>query len=145
MLCGIIPRSGSERKYAPGVAARMLKLEGYRRNRTGLMKERAVTISTYAETNISPEAAEAVGYAACRVLPSGETAGLRQMITTVGLIVGIGPDEYRTRFCYPDAASALDAIQSWDGQGDPPGPWIKEKPCGRPNPEFQGIPIAQPR
>lgn len=104
-----------------------------------------MTHDPYAVTNLSPEAAEAVGYAACRVLASGETAGLRQMITTVGLMVGIGPDEYRTRFCYPDAASAFEAIQRWDGHGDPPGPWIKEKPCGRRNPEFHGIPIAQPR
>ena len=87
--------------------------------------------------------AEAQGYYCCKQLPTGEIAGLHDMLFTVGLMVGIRQHEYRTRFCYPDRASARLAIMSWNGDGDPPGPWIKEKPVGRQNPLFQGIPITQ--
>ena len=53
---------------------------------------------------------------------------------------------YRTRFCYPTRAQAQEALVAWDGQGDPPGAWIKEKGPGveRSNPNrahFQDIPL----
>lgn len=87
---------------------------------------------------------EAIGYERVRVLPNGETAGLLRMIFTVGLVVGLDEFGYRTRFCYPDFNDAAAALESWDGIGDPPGPWIKEKGRGaeRLNPStFKGIPI----
>lgn len=82
------------------------------------------------DTRLSPqltaEQAEALGYRPARVLPSGECAGVMRMLYTYGLFVGLGAF-YRTRFCYPDKASAEAALAAWDGRGDPPGPWIKEK------------------
>lgn len=46
---------------------------------------------------------------------------------------------YRRRFCYAPGGDALRAAVKWDGEGDPPGPWIKEKspppgPADRLNP-----------
>src|SRR5262245_21825543 len=61
------------------------------------------------------------------LLESGEYASLQRMFYTTGLMVGRDETGYRTRFCYPDDASALEALLSWDGRGDPPGPWLKEK------------------
>lgn len=81
-------------------------------------------------------------YLVARVLPSGELAALRVMLFTVGLCVGLEPWGVRTRFCYPDFPSALQAIMGWDGRGDPPGPWIKQKPEDRVNPTFAGVPIS---
>lgn len=33
---------------------------------------------------------------------------------------------YERGFCFPQDGSAIEAAQSWDGEGDPEGPWIKE-------------------
>jgi hypothetical protein len=63
------------------------------------------------------------------------------------LCVGLDEIGYRTRFCYPDFLSASLALSQWDGRGDPPGPWIKEKGVReRNNPQsFKRIPIRTPK
>lgn len=81
-----------------------------------------------------------------RTLPTGVRIGIQNMIYTVALVVGIDAQgHYERRFCFPDWTSALEARNTWDGEGDPPGPWIKEKPSGRPNPNLRGIPIVAER
>ena len=60
-------------------------------------------------------------------LATGEWAGVQKFLFTYGLMVGLDMFGYRTRFCYPTEAEALDALLQWDGRGDPDGPWIKEK------------------
>ena len=89
----------------------------------------------------------ALGYAHPRKLPSGEWAAALDFLFTTGLVVGIEELGYRTRFCYPTNAQARAALMVWDGQADPPGPWIKEKGPGvdRSNPNrahFQDIPLV---
>jgi hypothetical protein len=82
------------------------------------------------------------GYLCVHKLPTGEWAGLAPFIFTTGLCVGLDRSGYRTRFCYKNTRDALAAIVTWDGTGDPPGPWIKEKgPVERTNPNFKDIPI----
>lgn len=76
---------------------------------------------------ISPKEASEMGYAPNRLLPSGELAGVLRMIATYGLFVGLDSSGYRTRFCYPTFTSACLALSCWNGVGNPPGPWIKEK------------------
>ena len=65
---------------------------------------------------------------------------LRRFIFTVGLCTQVQFDElscdYEARYCYPDWGDAIGAIFAWDGQGDPPGNWIKEKASGRLNPSY---------
>ena len=75
---------------------------------------------------LTVEEANKLGYAPARILPSGECAGVSKMLFTVGLLVGLS-DVYRTRFCYPTFVDACEALYAWDGEGDPPGPWVKEK------------------
>lgn len=70
------------------------------------------------------------GYHYVRKLPSGEWAGLMRFLFTTGLVVGLDLEGYRTRFCYTYHEDALQALLEWDGHGDPPGPWIKEKGRG---------------
>jgi len=61
-------------------------------------------------------------------MPTGEWAGLHQFFFTTGLLLGVTDmDAYRIRYCYQDSRQALIALLAWDGQGRPPGPWIKEK------------------
>jgi hypothetical protein len=83
---------------------------------------------------MTADRAEKLGYTDVKMLSNGEFAGVMPMILTVGLFIGIGPISYRTRYCYPDLLSARAAIREWDGVGDPPGPWIKQKPEDRSNP-----------
>lgn len=89
------------------------------------------------------------GYCCPKLLATGEWAALNQYIFTAGLLVGVDEDGYRTRFCYPTMAAAIDALAMWDGHGDPPGPWIKEKGrIERSNPNtsnFAGVRIVTER
>lgn len=86
----------------------------------------------------------ALGYSDVRELETGEIAGLQRMAFTTGLIVGLNDTGYRCRYCYPDIAGARAALNIWNGSGDPPGNWIKQKGLGidRPNTAFRGIRIA---
>jgi hypothetical protein len=76
------------------------------------------------------------GYYRIKPLPGGLWLGLQQMIFTTGLFVIEGELSWRLRFCYERRADAEAALEAWDGQGDPPGPWIKEKGSGRLNPNW---------
>lgn len=48
--------------------------------------------------------------------------------------VCFGPNDWSwidSAFCFPQDGSALVAAETWDGEGDPPGPWIKDATNGR--------------
>ena len=70
-------------------------------------------------------------YSPIRSLPTGVNAGIQDMVYTAGLFVGMDENGYRTRYCYATRAQAEAALNAWDGKGDPPGPWIKQKPEDR--------------
>lgn len=85
------------------------------------------------------------GYQLARRLPTGEVAAIMSMIFTVGLFVGLDETGYRTRFCFPTFTDAALALLEWNGEGDPPGNWIKAKgaPGGdRMNPNIGGVPVV---
>lgn len=73
-----------------------------------------------------------------RMVPGQGLCVLRRFIYTTGLLTHVQIDEtgcnFRLRYCYPDRRDAVEAIRTWDGQGDPPGQWVKEKTSGRPGP-----------
>jgi hypothetical protein len=71
------------------------------------------------------------GYSNLKVLANGELAGVQMFLFTYGLTVGLGFIGYRTRFCYHTKSEAVEALRQWDGTGDPPGLWIKQKPEDR--------------
>lgn len=77
-----------------------------------------------------------LGYLAARQLPSGVWIGVFPQLYTTGLFVGIDRGGYRRRFCFEHFAGAMRACLTWDGEGDPPGDWIKEKPSDRMNPRW---------
>lgn len=69
-----------------------------------------------------------LGYSFPRKLPSGEWAGIQRNLFTYGLVVGLDKTGYRTRFCYSLKTDAVESLEKWDGEGFPPGYWIKQKP-----------------
>ena len=73
----------------------------------------------------------AEGYVRCIKLPNGQVAGLLQMIYTTALCVGLDELGYQRRYCYETKQQATEALDAWDGMGDPPGLWLKEKPSNR--------------
>ena len=75
-------------------------------------------------------------YYRSRQLPDGRWIAVRDMLFTTGLYVDIDEWSWRTRFCFEHAAEAVQALEEWDGTGDPPGMWIKEKPSNRMNPRW---------
>jgi hypothetical protein len=82
-------------------------------------------------------------YVGKRVLPGLGLCGVKHMIYTASLIVGLNEEGYRYRYCYPTLFDALEALRVWDGTGDPPGPWIKLK--GHPDGERLGPGALQPQ
>lgn len=79
-----------------------------------------------------------LGYLAPQKLSDGRWAGVQPMLFTAGLFVGITPLGHEKRYCYARMSDALVALRAWDGVGDPPGPWIKEKPSDRLGPGATG-------
>jgi hypothetical protein len=53
---------------------------------------------------------------------------VHRMIFTTAVTVGVdNKGNYEGRYCYNSFWDATRALKEWDGQGDPPGPWIKYK------------------
>ena len=77
------------------------------------------------------------GYEHARILATGETAGVQRLLMTTALYVGIERWGWRTRYCYGSRAEAEAALAAWDGHGDPPGEWVKQKPEERLNPNLK--------
>jgi len=79
-----------------------------------------------------------------RRVPGRGLCGIQRFIFTCGLLTDLKfyemENDYTARYCYPNEREALRALQAWDGTGDPPGPWIKEKVSGR-----AGTPRSGPR
>lgn len=65
-----------------------------------------------------------------RDLPDGRTITVYQMIFTWRLCIGQTDDDvgYDRAWCYEPRfkADMEDALHTWDGEGDPPGRWLKE-------------------
>lgn len=67
------------------------------------------------------------GYSRLCVI-GGVICGLGRFAFTTGLMVGMTLGEpYSRRYCYEHEVEALVALLTWDGEGHPPGPWIKVK------------------
>ena len=87
-------------------------------------------------TGVTAEQIEDFAYKLPPKLPSGEWAALRPMLYSTGLFLGIVAVGCRTRWCYERTDDVITALAAWDGQGDPPGLWVKQKPEDRLNPAW---------
>ena len=69
---------------------------------------------------------EGLGYTDLRLI-SGKMCGLYRFMFTTGLMVGLDAAGYERRYCFESREDALAALEAWDGEGHPSGPWIKLK------------------
>lgn len=72
------------------------------------------------------------GYLVPKVLPGGRWAAVAPMLFTMAIITGeIGDDSgYQDRWCYHNLISAILALDTWNGSGEPPG-WHRHPSSGR--------------
>lgn len=66
------------------------------------------------------------GFYLVKQLPCGVTA-LRDYLYTTDIVVGIRGSSYLRRYSYDSQELARRALEQWNGQGDPSGPWLKCK------------------
>lgn len=78
------------------------------------------------------------GYLKPRRLPDGRWIAVQRMLYTTGLFVMFDDpiSGWKTRYCYELYSQAARDATVWTGEGDPPGPWIKQKPEDRLNPAW---------
>lgn len=76
---------------------------------------------------VEVQLAKSLGYMAARSCGRQGLCGVRPYLFTGALVVGIDPIMHRGRYCYGTMAEAIAALNAWDGEGDPPGAWIKFK------------------
>lgn len=69
------------------------------------------------------------GYYEFTVIPGKGLCAIRGFIYTVGLVIGLDETGYKERYCYPNeyVMDAVIALKNWNGEGYPPGNWIKRK------------------
>ena len=67
------------------------------------------------------------GYSDMRLVPGLGVCGLHRYLYTCGIVVGLTAVSYSGRYCYASVQEAMGSFAAWDGQGDPPGAWIKYK------------------
>lgn len=82
---------------------------------------------------------EEYGYTPVKQLADGRWIGVYNMAYTTGLFVDLDEAGYDHRYCYEHRRDTVAALEAWDGTGDPPGPWIKQKGAeggDRMNPEW---------
>ena len=66
------------------------------------------------------------GYYHIRELPTG-VAALRDYLNTCDIVFGIKGTAYTRRYSYGSKYHAEQALDNWNGTGDPSGPWLKCK------------------
>lgn len=70
-----------------------------------------------------------------RAIPGRGLCVVQRFVFTCGLLTGVTLNglcyDYTARYCYPIGSDALRDLREWDGAGDPPGEWVKEKVSGR--------------
>lgn len=68
---------------------------------------------------------------AIRQMPDGSVCCVQRQLFTYGLLCGITALTYQRRYCFEHREDAEESLKKWNGTGDPPGMWIKEKPSER--------------
>ncbi len=78
---------------------------------------------------------------------SGQICAIQQFAFTWAVVVGLTGVGYQRRYCFEHEEDAREALEQWDGQDHPGGPWIKCKGVGVDllNPSFGAAPRARNR
>ena len=82
---------------------------------------------------------EKEGYYNIKEIPGTGICALFTFMFTTGLVVNCNQHGYEGRYCYQVKQEAEDALELWDGKGDPLFNWIKYKGEGgeRKNPNYK--------
>lgn len=94
------------------------------------MSETVQAVACQSDTQLVRHLRE-LGYSDLAEKPGVGLCGLMEFMFTGGLVVGLGPRSYKGRYCYETLLEAKLCLDAWDGQGDPPGMWIKYKGAGQ--------------
>jgi hypothetical protein len=86
---------------------------------------------------LTSEELNELGYYPTKFVEGRGYCGVRPMIYTTGLFYGITRDGNEGRYCFNTFREAEESLILWDGKGDPPGNWLKEKPSNRLGPGIQ--------
>jgi hypothetical protein len=70
-------------------------------------------------------------YVEMRVLPDERICGVARLLYNWTLHVDIDMDGYNTRYCFHNKSDALEALHSWNGEGDPGDKWHRNPETGR--------------
>jgi hypothetical protein len=98
------------------------------------LKSLADEVIRLSKLELNEDTIRELGYSDVRHLPSRGWCGVYRFMFTTAIVCGLDQIGYATRFCYHHWLEASEALRSWDGMGDPPGNWIKEKPGDRHGP-----------
>lgn len=76
------------------------------------------------------------GYRNIKLLPDGRWGATNQFLFTCAILVGQMRDAYgyADRWCYASEAKAREALEAWDGTGEPTG-WHRHPDSGRRRPD----------
>jgi len=69
----------------------------------------------------------ALGYRDLRKLPNKQWIGVAPYLFTYGLCIGMQHVGFTGVYHYATLREALEDCSKWNGEGDPPGRWIKYK------------------
>lgn len=67
------------------------------------------------------------GYFNIKEIPGQGICALYRMAFTIGLLCHCDETGYSGRYCFKHIYEAIEAINTWNGENDPPGNWIKHK------------------
>lgn len=68
------------------------------------------------------DAIQRTGYVEVRQLPTGEWAGIKNLLYHVAICVGMKPGNAHTAmFCFDTWSEATCSLDRWSGEGFPPG------------------------
>lgn len=60
-----------------------------------------------------------------RIMPDGNLAGIKRQLFTFGIVSHLEMWNFGQRWCYEELVPAILALNIWNGENDPPGPWLK--------------------
>lgn len=75
-------------------------------------------------------------YSQPKQMPDGSWCCIGRFLYTYAIMCGIHECGYAKRYCFESELQARLALIEWNGVGDPPRNWIKEKPGNRLNPNW---------
>ena len=70
-------------------------------------------------------------YLKVRKLEDGRIIAVGNLLFHYSLYIDLNLHGYEYRYCYPDLEDAMNALETWSGQDDPPGFWNRHPNSGR--------------